>query len=385
MRRKKYFNYMKFILHVVANPQIPTDPQYSIDAFTCLIIKFCKLFHKKKHIIHFYGVEECKNFVNHTFYHNIINLGEYEIVNKLSDNFTNPEYTMYGSELQKKARSLVKKFESNLKLSLEKNYQKKDLVIHCFDNFINGYSKEMIHIKLSLMGGWWDNYKYISFATDSYMKHELNKKKNNNILIKKVIYPWFHLTDFDYNPNIKRKNTFLYLARCHKFKGILKFFELANQFKNYNFWIAGGCNSYDHLSMIMDIGLNIKINLNEYKNVKYWGVANEKLRKELLAKATALIQPTEYFEPCGMNVIESMISGTPVLVPNFGGFLDTVVDGITGFICKPNEWAKNLSKINSLNSYDCRKYSLEKFNESIAYKEYYNFFSEILEKELNEF
>ena len=42
-----------FIFHIIWYPLITTNPEYSFDAFTCLNIKFCKLFYKKKHIIHF--------------------------------------------------------------------------------------------------------------------------------------------------------------------------------------------------------------------------------------------------------------------------------------------------------------------------------------------
>ena len=47
-----------------------------------------------------------------------------------------------------------------------------------------------------------------------------------------------------------------------------------------------------------------------------------------------------------------MICGTPVLTPNFGGFINTVKRGITGYLCGSNDWIENIQKIQDLNSND---------------------------------
>lgn len=57
----------------------------------------------------------------------------------------------------------------------------------------------------------------------------------------------------------------------------------------------------------------------------------EKIR--LMSKARAVICPTLFIEPFNAVAVEAQLCGAPVICPNFGGFVETVVDGGTGFRC----------------------------------------------------
>ncbi len=60
--------------------------------------------------------------------------------------------------------------------------------------------------------------------------------------------------------------------------------------------------------------------------------------------------PTLYIEPFGYVLIESAMSGTPIITSDFGSFPSIVKDGETGFRCRNFAefcWAvKNIDKIN---------------------------------------
>lgn len=58
---------------------------------------------------------------------------------------------------------------------------------------------------------------------------------------------------------------------------------------------------------------------------------------ELYQKAKALIMPIDWDEPFGMVMIESMACGTPVVAFNRGAVPEIVKDGVTGFICPPDD------------------------------------------------
>jgi glycosyltransferase involved in cell wall biosynthesis len=65
----------------------------------------------------------------------------------------------------------------------------------------------------------------------------------------------------------------------------------------------------------------------------YLGALPDAERNDWLSRASALICPTLYLEPFGSVAIESQMCGTPVISTNFGAFVETVEQGVSGFRC----------------------------------------------------
>lgn len=369
-------------LHVIGSYPVPTDPQYEIDAHNIKIIKYTHLLTEMGYVVHFYGANGCQQHVSHTYYHPVISLNDYDEAKDLTDNFTNPEYLMIGSERLTNVKSKIEKiFATNTYNLLQQNYKKGDLVLHFFQCY--NYAG-MINVRMSHGGGDWNMYEYVSFETIAYMEHEMRRIPNNNLKIVDTIHPWFDPNNFIYDPSNKYKTpTYLFLARCHVAKGIHFFIEYSKHYLQYNFIIAGGTLDYDPETGIMNIGrLNTPedqyINLSIYPNVEYIGPVMGHAKKELLSRVTALIQPTVYFEPCGWNAIEAMASGTPVLVPHFGGFLDTVLNGITGYLNKPDNWIPNIERVRQIKPIDCLMHVVTNFNRDETIKSVDKFFKSII-------
>lgn len=68
-------------------------------------------------------------------------------------------------------------------------------------------------------------------------------------------------------------------------------------------------------------------------DVHYLGVLGPAERAEVMGEATAILTPTQYFEPLGGVSIEAQFTGTPAIVSNWGGLPANVIDGRTGFVC----------------------------------------------------
>ena len=99
----------------------------------------------------------------------------------------------------------------------------------------------------------------------------------------------------------------------------------------------------------------------------------------LLAKAKALIFPTQWCEAFGIVTIEAFASGTPVITTHNGAMPEIVEHGKSGFLCKDvDEMAEAIKKIGSINPLDCLKRIEERFNYRRMALEYEALYKDIL-------
>jgi glycosyltransferase involved in cell wall biosynthesis len=65
--------------------------------------------------------------------------------------------------------------------------------------------------------------------------------------------------------------------------------------------------------------------------IEYVGAVGVEERARLMGGAAVLLAPTRYLEPFGGVAVEAMMCGTPVVTTNFGAFVETVEEGLTGY------------------------------------------------------
>jgi len=70
-------------------------------------------------------------------------------------------------------------------------------------------------------------------------------------------------------------------------------------------------------------------------NVHFTGIRDDV--PAVLAASTVLVLPTVTPEPFGLTVVEAMAAGCPVVATAAGGPLDTVLDGKTGWLARPDD------------------------------------------------
>lgn len=69
------------------------------------------------------------------------------------------------------------------------------------------------------------------------------------------------------------------------------------------------------------------------EGVDFVGEVGEREKPELFARAAATLFPSDWPEPFGLVMVESMAAGTPVIALRRGAVPEVIVDGVTGFIC----------------------------------------------------
>ena len=164
-----------------------------------------------------------------------------------------------------------------------------------------------------------------------------------------VIPNSFTISDFTFNEN--KKDYLLYFGRVTEEKGI---------------------DLCVNLSKDTDIPLVIAGPVYEEKyktfpsHVHYVGLADQKMRNELMSNAKCLLGPTLYVEPFGNMVIEANLCGTPVITTDWGGFTETVIHGKTGYRFRSyDQMLSAIENITKLNSHDCRDHGLNYSDERI--------------------
>jgi glycosyltransferase involved in cell wall biosynthesis len=84
--------------------------------------------------------------------------------------------------------------------------------------------------------------------------------------------------------------------------------------------------------------------------------------------------PSDWPEPFGLVMIESMAAGTPVIALRRGSVPEIIVDGVTGFICDDlDEMVDAVGRLGELDSDDCRRHaaSFDAMTMSAAYERVY--------------
>jgi glycosyltransferase involved in cell wall biosynthesis len=162
---------------------------------------------------------------------------------------------------------------------------------------------------------------------------------------------------------------FAFVARIDVGKGILVALSLLCNLDNVRLKVAGTGN-IDHF-------------LEGFPKcrdrVDYLGVLTAKKRNNLLGGAIALLSPTQYLEPFGSVVVESMFLGTPVISSDQGGMSETVLHGVTGFRCRTlGCFVQAARKVQLLSREEIRRVATSKFDCNFLVHKHVEFFQDVL-------
>ena len=179
--------------------------------------------------------------------------------------------------------------------------------------------------------------------------------------------PWYHVVipnyfdtkDFEFS-DIK-KDYFLCIGRITRGKGVDIALDITDQI-GAKLVIAGQGEP-------RDLGLDAWPD-----HVEYVGYADGIKRRKLLTHAKGVFVLSTYLEPfCGV-MIESFLSGTPVISTDWGTFTENNLHGLTGYRCRTFDhmvWAaRNIHKIDA---HTCRRWGENFTCNKVApmYEEYF--------------
>lgn len=113
---------------------------------------------------------------------------------------------------------------------------------------------------------------------------------------------------------------------------------------------------------------------------EYVGAPNAQARNELMAHAKAVFTPTLYVEPFNCVAVEAQLCGTPVISTPWGGFTETIQQGVTGFRCTMfREFVAATKEVELLNRAVIRARALSLYTPEVIMPQYNAYFRRVAE------
>jgi glycosyltransferase involved in cell wall biosynthesis len=109
---------------------------------------------------------------------------------------------------------------------------------------------------------------------------------------------------------------------------------------------------------------------------EYLGALDMWERNKVISKARGMICPTLYVEPFGCASPEAQMCGTPVVSVDWGGFVETVEQGKTGFRCTHlHEFVAAIGRIGEINRQYVYDRAMGLFSMGVSREKYRKYFA----------
>lgn len=333
-------------LHIVALPHTRVEPSFSNCAYTMKVLKFCKMM-GARHELFVYAPEGAP--IPGATLIPCLTDAQRIATFEPDDNSRLPQWPTDIETLL---------FNTNVAKALEKNASPRDLVL-----LVGGRTNMQVVEKLPNLFYCEPGVGYEGIFTDrcafeSYAwMHQVYAKANIHAIrwFDCVIPPYCDPDEFPYLNDGKGKYL-LFMGRLISTKGPHIAQQIAKA-AGLPLYVAGPGGKM----------VNGKLEANgctyDAEGIKYFGSVGIEERAKLMAGAKALIVATTYCEPGGNVAVEAQLAGTPVIVPDWGVYSETVTPGINGFHFRMFQEAVNaVRQAGILAPADIRDYAVGRYS-----------------------
>ena len=179
---------------------------------------------------------------------------------------------------------------------------------------------------------WMGIYKQIDtiICISEFMKAKLDQYP---VLADKTVV-LHNFVESDGVRDAQKKDYVLYFGRFAQEKGIATLMNVAKELPEVPFIFAGSGPLEDQLK--------------DVANIQNVGFQQGEALKKLIREARFTVCPSEWYEPFGLTIAESIVSGTPVLGADIGGIPELIQPGKTGELFESGNAAdlkKNIEKM----------------------------------------
>lgn len=196
-----------------------------------------------------------------------------------------------------------------------------------------------------------ESFVAISESTSTDIQNMGIKKERISIVEPGIDTSYFYPSKPKSNPPV-----LAYIGRIMKYKNvqfiIRALSELRKTVPGVVFEVGG---SGDYIETLKNLAKEMGV----ADAVIFAGRISEEYKRDLLSKASLFVNPSAK-EGWGINNIEANLCGTVSLSSNVAGLRDSVIDGVTGLLYKPDDIEDFCSKASSVLIDAAKRESLEK-------------------------
>lgn len=229
----------------------------------------------------------------------------------------------------------------------------KKKIINVFHNPISQFEIDYLHNRSKLVYLVGLSRNHIEHLTRKELFYIVNNGTNTNLL------------NFD---STSSREYYVFLGRMTRLKGIDRAIRICIKM-NVILKIAGPIppkDSDDYLFYVREV-----LPYLNSSSIVYVGNISDVQKNELFAGAIASLFPLVGPEAFGLNVIESLACGVPVITSNSCAMPELIEQGKTGFLCDTDEdYYSAIKQINSLNNTYCRSVAEDRFSMERMSSEY---------------
>jgi glycosyltransferase involved in cell wall biosynthesis len=301
--------------HLLALPNVQTTFAYSLCGFCVATIRFAKLLKELGHEVILYASEE-----NEALCDELVTVIKKEEQETLLANTKNakgePEPTPYQYAYIEEWSPIWQLANARTIKEIQKRKQPQDFIAS-----IGGLSQQSIakaHPDLMFIEysiGYSGSFsEYRVFESEAWRHHTYGAQNVGDGKFFDAVIPCFY-DESEFPFRDKKEDFVLYVGRLIPRKGV----EIA-------------CRS------AAAAGVPLKIIGHGDKSLvthgaEYLGALNPVERNTWMSRARAVMTPTLYVEPFNQVAVEAQLCGTPVISTDWGGFTETIEQGVTGFRC----------------------------------------------------
>ena len=348
----------RFRFHALGLPHTVTSHEYTACAYTQKVLKFCKMMTDHGHTVIHYGHED----------------SETQATEQVTVTTNQDLHAAYGSydwrrnffrfDIQDHAH---RTFHANAIKEIEKRKQAGDFVLHFWGyghKTIADAHPDLINVEPGI--GYRDTFARWRVFESHAIRNAVNGPDSistcNQDWYSVVIPNYFDLADFDYSE--EKDDYILYLGRVYSGKGVDIAIE-ATERAGRRLIIAGQ-------GSLAEMGYK-----SRPAHVTELGYADLTTRRQLMSRASALFIGSKYNEPFGGVQVEAYLSGTPVISPDWGAFVEYNRDNITGFRCRTfADFVRAIDNAKYLLPIQCRRHGEQFSLENVA-PQYERYFQDV--------
>lgn len=364
--------------HVVALPHTVTTKElpWCACAYTQKVLNFCKMMHSLGHEVFHYGTEGSR--LDCTEHVDVISQQEQALF--WADN-RQDRWAKIGFEIEwdtnKPYWQLV---NSRALVEIEKRALPRDFLCliagSCQQSLAQHFDKRMLSVEYGVgYRGVFSGYRVFESYAHMHRILGMLAPDPDGRFYDAVIPNYFDPADFEVEPSKHEVGQYVvFLGRMIIRKGLSILQSLLQPLEDRGLTlVCAGQGATEEGPGYLTYENNQRIN---GPNLRYLGMIDFDKRRDLLARARALIAPTIYVEPFGGVAVEAQLCGCPVISTDWGAFTETVEQGATGYRCHTlREFVRAVDDVPGLDRNYIRSRALDRYStDSVRhmYQEYFD-------------